>query len=394
MLAEGRDRDCGGLGAEDARGERHRDEAVRARRGDFVLGEAAFGADEHDDGVRRGRERRQGSFALAFPCHHAQPGPWLRNERVEQRRRIDPWPGRASRLLRGGERDPAPPLEPDALRDGMTAEHRRDPTDAELRRLLDDEIHLRALQEPGRERQIEPGLARRTMCREDHALGGAPAHALDPDLVLGADVVEDEEPLARPEPQRAEVAQLRAGDPDAKAVDLRARNVEPMHYTARASVSVAQSSSARVSVTVQPGYARRTSGTCAARMPDTTSRPPPDTAASSDGASAAIASASRFATTRSNRQRTAPIDPARTETRAAAFATRLARAIGSTETSVSSATTRCTPRRASASARMPEPVPTSSADRTVVSASTRSIASRQPRVVACPPVPKAIPGSM
>jgi hypothetical protein len=105
-------------------------------------------------------------------------------------------------------------------------------------------------------------------------------------------------------------------------------------------------------------------------------------------------SASRFATTRSKRASMSSAVPASSSTCAAPFRARFSRAIGSTWGSSSMATTRGTPSRrqresqdAGAGADVERARDAAAADRALDRR-------EQPRVVACWPVPKAIPGSM
>src|SRR5262249_14259182 len=153
-----------------------------------------------------------------------------------------------------------------------------------------------ALEERGGERQLERAFAGRPAGRGDERLGGMPADPLELHLVLVAVLVEHHEALAGAEAQRAEVAELRTGDPDARALDVRARDEEAEHQGARSSTSVRHSSSARVSTSFQPGQAARTRAICVTVIPDSTSRPPGSTTRARADASATIASASRFAT--------------------------------------------------------------------------------------------------
>ena len=69
---------------------------------------------------------------------------------------------------------------------------------------------------------------------EDGRLGQAPAQALEARLVLRARGVEDEEALAGPHPVRAQVAQVGAGQAEARALGPRVRHEEAEHFRAPA----------------------------------------------------------------------------------------------------------------------------------------------------------------
>src|SRR5262245_24078090 len=308
VLAVRHDRDGGGLRAQHARAERDRDEAVRAGEGDLVGSESALGADERHHRLGLRRQLAEPPGVLALPRHHPQLGQGQGDERVERERRVDHRHPGAPRLLRGRHRDAPPALEGCAVPDHVRGRDRRDPLHAELRRLLDDEIHLRSAEQRGGEGQGEGRLAQRSRAGDDPTDRFPPGQPLEDDVVLAARVVEDAQAGARGESQGAQVTELRAGDTDRLISLPQPGDVEPEHQ--RSSRSVRQGSAARTAVTRNAGNAAATASAWESRRPETTSRPAGATTLASAAASVIRMSARRLATTRSKRGPTAAALPA------------------------------------------------------------------------------------
>ena len=99
--------------------------------------------------------------------------------------------------------------------DDVRRHHRREPLHAELRRLLDHEVHLRSPCSSAGASTSSSGDSRDGRRAGDDAPDRlARADPLEHDLVLAARVVEDAQARARGEPQGAQVAQLGARDAD------------------------------------------------------------------------------------------------------------------------------------------------------------------------------------
>ena len=205
-------------------------------------------------------------------------------------------------------------------------------------------------------------------------------------------VVEDAEPIALAQSERAQVAHLGARDaPCRRARADRARRGAASRPRVRA----------RACATARP------CGRSSCAIPETRrARGPPDRRGCPTArggrrtrrrrrpapTSAINVSARMFATTRSYRAHRGA-GSRRARAHGPPVRVGFVRASGSTAGSTSSATTRRTPSRGERGGQA-EPVPTSSALRTAPSATRASISSRQVRVVACCPVPNAMPGSI
>src|SRR5262245_39362946 len=389
------DHDGRGLGAQHPWAEGERDEAVRARERHFLLREAALGTDQRDRCIAVRWELIQPASGFLLPRDQAQPGPRGRDDRGQRRRGIDHGNAGAAGLLGGGHRDPPPAVDMRRAADHALRRHGCDPVDTQLGRLLDDEVHLRALEQRRRQRQLERRLAHRPGAGDDVPDRLARTDAVEDHVVLAARVVEHAQPIAGLEPQGSQVAQLGTRDVHARFASAHPGEVKAQHQ--RSSRSVRQGPAARVAVTRSAAKACATAAAWTSSTPETMSRPRGATAAVSAPASATSASARRFAITRSNRARSAATRPTSSATSGTPLRARFARARGRAEASTSSATTRATPSRASAAASTPEPVPTSSAETTgapPTPPTASSISSRHVRVVSCCPVPNAIPGSI
>src|SRR5262249_1454572 len=116
------------------------------------------------------------------------------------------------------------------LRHRAPADKRQDGGDAELGRLLDDQIELVALSQRLRQGDGERGVALRPIRSLDRDFRAAVAISADRPFVLGALVVEQDDAVAGPEPQHpAHVFQLAAVDGRAVAANILSRNEEARH---------------------------------------------------------------------------------------------------------------------------------------------------------------------
>ena len=165
------------------------------------------------------------------------------DERRERDRRVDRRHLRPSALLGGRCGDAPPPIDPRAPADHVSRDDGRDTPHAELGRLLDDEVHARALEERWRQDQLERGLAMRTAGGDDDSLRRPVGDARQLDLVLRALLVEQDHPFTGTEAERAQVSQRRSDDADAGSLLGRAGDEEPQHQDAGRSTSVHQPSS-------------------------------------------------------------------------------------------------------------------------------------------------------
>src|SRR5437016_875956 len=135
-----------------------RREAVGARVLDLFGGEAAFGADDRDRGVAVSGEVGETGGSLGFPEDEPETGPWLADEVGEGDGGVDGRDRGPSRLLRGGDCD-SPPAFRMAGADRVARQNGRDAGDADLRRLLDHEVHLGAFEQCGSEDECHARLA-------------------------------------------------------------------------------------------------------------------------------------------------------------------------------------------------------------------------------------------
>ena len=399
-LAERRDDDGGGLGAQHARTERQRRRSrAHARAPPRRRAKPPSGPTSATTAPARDGQLVEPARGLVLPRRPgAAPGHGCATTRGERYRRVDRGNAGASGLLRRRHRDAPPALDVRARapttcavadRARCAARRARSPS-----RRSGPSSCPSAAQAPGPGRAATRASGR-VLATMRPIASRAPTRSRTTSCSPPASSSTRSRAPGR-EAQRAEVTELGARDVYPGLASVHAGQVEAQHQRSRRSVR--HGPAARVAVT-------RSSGN-AARRPQPARRAPPRRRAgrrarrprrASSRASATSVSASRFATTRSNRARSAATPPPSSEDVAGAplRVEVRARERAARATSMSSATTRGTPSRASARGEH-------AGARADVERRAHRRRRRPPprsprgsvRVVSCWPVPNAMPGSI
>lgn len=151
--------------------------------------------------------RRPSGACVRLDQH--DPAVDARYPRLEVRRRANLGHNRAAALLRGRDRDAAPPLSRRfgagrvRAHDRPAREERLDGVDAEHRGVAHDGVHPVSLEDRLRERQPDTRFRRRRDPIEEAHPRAAPAGAFDPGAPFAAPAVEDRDLVSLAQPQHA-----------------------------------------------------------------------------------------------------------------------------------------------------------------------------------------------